>query len=191
MQPGVLRIRRPWLAFVVGFPGAIGTVALVAALSRDGMADGALPLAVASLGLAVVLLVLGALSRVWLFPDRVAVRFFGVRTTKVRFADLTTATFGMVFPSISFALTLTDRGGQRATIHANWWDYEPAMMDAVCRALIHHDVAVDRMTASVIARVLRGISNIQYQIEVPANQYNIRCGKDLKSKRNPRRFVFD
>jgi hypothetical protein len=149
-----LRIRPSWLAFVVGIPGLIGAVALAAALPRGGVADGAFPLAIAMIALALGLLILGAASRLWMFPDGLAVRFFGLRKASVQFGDITSATFGMVFPSISFALRLTQRSGRTATIHANWWDDEAAVMVPLCRALLDRDVPVDQMAATIIGRVL-------------------------------------
>jgi hypothetical protein len=112
------------LAFVAGFPGAIGGLALAAAMSRAGLSDGAFALGVGLLLLAGCLLVLGLRSVLVVGPDRVTARFFGLRGTSVRFDRLTSATFGMTFPSISYGIALIDRVGRKAIVHANWWQDE-------------------------------------------------------------------
>src|SRR5947209_15128702 len=56
------RLQPAALAFVVGFPGLVGAVALLAALSRSGVDDGAFPMAVALLAVAGVFLALGLRS---------------------------------------------------------------------------------------------------------------------------------
>jgi hypothetical protein len=150
----VVRIRTPAFLFVAGFPGGIGAVSLAAALSRGGTSDGAFPLAVAGLVSAAVLLVLGLRSRLSVRADGVTVRFYGLRGTTVRFSDLRSATFGMAFPSISFAITLTDHHGRKALLHANWWNDEANVLSVVCRALVEQDVAMDRSAARIVSRVL-------------------------------------
>lgn len=161
--PRSLRLHRAALAFVVGFPGAIGTIALVAAMSRSGTSDNAFPLAIGALGLATILLALGVRSALRVAPDDVTVRFFGRKSTTVRFGDVTSATFGMAFPSLSYAITLADRHGRKALIHANWWQDEAVVMTPVCRALIKYDVPMDRATARVVSRVL-GVKRPRAQI---------------------------
>jgi hypothetical protein len=143
------------LAFVVGFPGVLGLVAMWVALSRQGVNDGAFPLAVGSLALAGLLLVLGALSSLSVGPGRLTVRFFGLRATSVRFDELAEATFGMAWPSISFAITLRDRHGRTAVVHANRWRDEAIVMRRVCQALYERDVAMDRSTARIVAATIR------------------------------------
>lgn len=143
------------VGFVAGFPGVIGAVGLLAAFSRSGVHDGAFPLAVGLLVVAGILLVLGIRSLLWVEDDRVTVRFFGLRSTSVLFRELQSATFGMAFPSISYAITLTDEGGRKALIHANWWRGEAPAVTAVCRALVEHDVPMDHSTTRLVSRVLR------------------------------------
>jgi hypothetical protein len=150
-----IRIHPLALAFVVGFPGAIGAIALLAAMPRSGQDDGAFPLGVGLLALAAVLLILGVRSAVWVGPDALSVRFFGLRFTTVRFDEITSATFGMAFPSISFAIVLTDRRGRKALVHANWWRDETTVVTAVCRALVRYDMPMDRSTARIVSQVLR------------------------------------
>jgi hypothetical protein len=151
------------LAFVVGFPSAIGTLALVAALSRAGTSDNAFPLAMAAFALAAVLLILGARSALCVGPHDVTVRFFGLRSTAIRFHEVTAATFGMAFPSLSYAITLTDRRGRKVLVHANWWRDETVVLPLVCRALVDNDVPMDRSTARIVARVL-GVKRPRAQI---------------------------
>jgi hypothetical protein len=148
------RIHPAALAFVAGFPAAIGGLALLAASTRSLPDDGALPLGVGLLTLSGIVLVLGLGSSLRVFPDRVSVRFFGVRSTTVRFADLSSATLGMTVPTISFAITLRDRSGRKAVVHANWWREERSIMAPICRAILELDVPVDRSTARVVASVL-------------------------------------
>jgi hypothetical protein len=143
------------LAFVAGFPGAIGGLALAAAISRAGLSDGAFALGAGLLLLAGCLLVLGLRSVLVVGPDRVTARFFGLRSTSVRFDRLTSATFGMTFPSISYGIALIDRDGRKAIVHANWWQDEAEVMRPILRALVDHDVAMDRTTARVVSQTLR------------------------------------
>jgi hypothetical protein len=154
-DPRPLRIRRAWLAFTVGFPAAVGAVALAAALGRSGTGDGALALAVVLLSVAALLLVLGAASGVWLATTTLTIRFFGFRKTTVRLDELVSATFVMAMPSISYALVLRDRQGRKGLFHANWWDREPDVLVPVCAALLQNDVAMDRQTARVVAQTMR------------------------------------
>lgn len=147
-------IRPTWLAFVVAFPGVIGALALGAALSRGGTNDGAYPLGIGALLGSVVLLALGLKSRLVVTGDQITVRFFGLRGTTVRFADLASATFGMVFPSISFAISLRDNNGKKAIVHANWWRDEATFFPMICSVLVQFDVPMDRGTARVVSQVL-------------------------------------
>jgi hypothetical protein len=151
------------LAFVVGFPSAIGVLALAASVSRSGTSDGAFPIAVSALALAAVLLVLGARSAILVGTADMTVRFFGLRRTTVRFQDLREATFGMVLPSLSYAIRVVDRNGRQVLVHANWWQDERAVLTPVCRALIDHNVPMDHATARVVSRVL-GVKRPRAQI---------------------------
>lgn len=147
-------ISRPAIAFVAGFPGVIGALALVAAFSRSGTRDGAFALGVALLGVAAVLLVLGLASTVSIASDEFTVRFFGIRRTTVRLSEIESATFRMAFPSISYALVLTGVGGRKALFHANWWRNEGPILGAIGRALLDRDVSMDRSTARIVSRAL-------------------------------------
>jgi hypothetical protein len=150
-----LHIHPAALAFVVGFPGFIGAVALIAALSRSLPDDGALPMGVGFLGLAAVLLVLGVRSVLSVRQDRLTVRFFGLRSTTIQFTELRSATFVMTFPSISFAIALADRTGRKAVVHANWWQDEASAVAPICRALVKWDVPMDRSTARIVSKILK------------------------------------
>jgi hypothetical protein len=143
------------LAFVVGFPGLIGAAMVWAAFSRSGVNDGAFAPGVVLLTIAGVLLILGLLSVISVGRDDLTVRFFGLRATNVRFQDLTSATVTMTFPSISFAMALTDRSGRRAVVHANWWREEASIVLPVCRALVEFDVPMDRSIARVVSKLLK------------------------------------
>ena len=101
------------------------------------------------------LFVLGLRSFLVVSPEGVTVRFFGIRTTAVRFDQLTSATFGMAFPSISHAITLRDADGRKALVHSNWWNGEREAVRPICRAILDLEVPVDRSTARTIAMVLR------------------------------------
>ena len=142
------------LAFVAGFPGAIGGLALAAAMSRTGVTDGAFPLGAGLLLLAGFLLALGIRSVLDVGPDSVMARFFGLRGTTVAFNRLASATFGMTFPSISFGIALVDRDGRKVIEHANWWRDEAEVMRPIFRALVDHDIAMDRTTARVVSKTL-------------------------------------
>jgi hypothetical protein len=85
----------------------------------------------------------------------VTVRFFGLRGTTVRFDELLAATFSMTFPTISFAITLRDRTGRKAVVHANWWRDEGMATVPILSALVEHEVAMDRTTARIVSQVLR------------------------------------
>jgi hypothetical protein len=150
----ITRIRPEAMAFVVGFPGAIGAIALVAAASRAGVSDGAFPLGAGLLAGAAALLLLGLRSFIRVGPTDMTVRFFGVRANTVKFDRLASATFGMSFPSISYGIALMDHEGRRVIVHANWWRNEPDVVRPVMRALVDHDVAMDRTTARLVARTL-------------------------------------
>jgi hypothetical protein len=139
---------------VIGFPGVIGLVALLAAVSRSGVDDGAFPMAVAFLAATGVLLTTGLRSAVSVGQQGVTVRFFGVRSTTIRFEELSSATFGMTFPSISYGIRLTDRSGRKVLVHANWWQNEASVVLPVCRALIASDVPMDRSTARIVSKLL-------------------------------------
>jgi hypothetical protein len=144
------------LAFVAGFPGLIGVTALGVSVTRSIPEDGARPLGIITLVVAGALLALGLGSRLVVTPEFVSVRFFGLRSTTVRFADLVSATFSMAFPSISFAITLRDRFGRRAIIHANWWHHEGQATVPILRAIAARRVPVDRSTARIVGQVLSG-----------------------------------
>ena len=140
---------------MVGFPGLIGATMVAAAFSRSGVADGAFVPGVVLLAVGGVLLILGLRSVIFVGHDELTVRFFGARATTVRFQDLTSASITMTFPSISFAMALTDRAGRKALVHANWWRDEPSVVLPLCRALIEFDVPMDRSIARVVSKLLR------------------------------------
>lgn len=152
-----LRVRlHPYaIAFVAGFPGLLGVTALGAAMSRGGTNDGAFPLGAVLLGAAATLLALGLGSYLAVDEQGVTVRFYGARSTRVRFDELVAATFGMSFPSISFNVALKDRRGSTARVHANWWSRERDIMAIVLRELLDRDVSMDRQTAALVARTLK------------------------------------
>jgi len=104
---------------------------------------------------ALALLVLGLRSFLTLDGNQLTVRFYGIRSTTVRLDELDSATFAMLFPSLSYVMTLADRNGRKARIHANWWRDEATFMPPICRSLVEHDVAMDRMTARIVSRVLK------------------------------------
>jgi hypothetical protein len=149
-----LRIHPAALAFVTGFPGVIGLLAVAVSLGRSVPDDGARPFGIGLLLVAALLLVLGARSRLVVTPDAVTVRFFGLRSTTVRFAEMATATFSMTFPSISYAITFADSRGKQAIVHANWWRREGTAMVAIFRSIVGRQVAFDRTTARIVAQVL-------------------------------------
>ena len=103
---------------------------------------------------AIVLLVTGLRSEARVTSDALSVRFFGLRTTAIRFDDLRSMTFAMTFPSISLALILEGRSGRRIRIHANWWQDEGAIVRPVCRQVLERDVALGRSAARVVSEVL-------------------------------------
>jgi hypothetical protein len=147
------------IAFVVGFPGVIGILALITAFSRIDQvgleSDGAYGLGVVVTGVALLLLVLGLRSFMRVDGENVTIRFFGIRSTTLRLAELVSATFGMPLPSISFTIRLTDRSGRHVLVHANWWRDEAAVVRPVLQALVDHDVPMDRSTARIVSEVLR------------------------------------
>jgi hypothetical protein len=149
------RIRPWWLAGVAGFPAVVGGVMVFFALERGAPDSPPVFVGGAILLGALALLVLGLRSFLTLDGDQLTVRFYGIRSTTVRLDDLESATFAMLFPSISYVITLADRNGRKARIHANWWDAESAFMPPICRSLVEHDVALDRMTARIVSQVLK------------------------------------
>jgi hypothetical protein len=148
------RVRHGAVTLLALMPGALGAIALAAALGRSGPSDGAFPLAIAALLISASLLALGRWSRLSADRELLSVRFFGLRSTTMRFDAAVAATFGMTFPSISFGVTLKDRLGRRVVVHANWWRDEEVVIAFVCRRLLEHDVALDRATANIVARTL-------------------------------------
>ena len=150
-----VRLHGGAIAFVAGFPGLVGVVSLWSAMSDPGDGGGAWTLAAGTLSTATLLLILGLASFLALDEAGVTVRFFGFRSTRVRFDELVAATFGMAFPSISFSLALNDSRGRTARIHANWWRRELDIVPAVLRELLSRDVAMDRQTAALVALTLK------------------------------------
>ena len=142
------------IALVAGFPGIVGAALVLAAFSRSGTSDGAFLPGVVILGVAAILLVLGLRSVALVEGDRLTVRFYGLRSTTVRLDELTSATFGMAAPSISYAITLKDRLGRKVLVHANWWRREGPIVRPVLQALLDHDVPMDRSTARIVQMVL-------------------------------------
>jgi hypothetical protein len=148
-------IRPWWLAGVAGFPAVVGGLMVFLAIER-GVPDSPAVLVGTLLFLgALALLVLGLRSFLTLDRNQLTVRFYGIRSTTVRLDELDSATFAMLFPSISYVMTLADRNGRKARIHANWWRDEATFMPPICRSLVEHDVAMDRMTARIVSRVLK------------------------------------
>ena len=90
------------------------------------------------------LFVLGVRSVIVIRRHDVTVRFFGLRSTTLQFNQLDSATFAMSFPSISYGLALVDSQGRKVTVHANWWQGEVETIQRICRALLQHDVPMDR-----------------------------------------------
>jgi hypothetical protein len=154
-NPVTTRVRALAQAFVAGFPALVGAPMVLFAIGGRYPDATALYVGATLLLGAVALLILGLRSRLTFDDDSLSVRFYGIRATTVRIDEVETATFAMLFPSISYAITLTDRHGRRARIHANWWRDEARIMPPICRRLVARDVAMDRMTARVVSQVLR------------------------------------
>ena len=150
-----LRVHRSWLAFVVGFPALTGGLIVWSGLIHEGADPTVLPIGLVLLAGSAALLVLGIRSYVRLEDGRLTSRFFGIRSTTVRLDQLVGATFAMLFPSISYVITLEDREGRKARIHANWWSKEQTLMTPLARALVEGDVAMDRTTARIVSKILR------------------------------------
>jgi hypothetical protein len=150
-----LRIHRSWLAFVVGFPATTGALILWSGLSHEGADPTVVPIGLVLLAGSAALLVLGVRSYVRLEEGRLTSRFFGIRSTTVRLDQLVGATFAMLFPSISYVITIEDREGRKARVHANWWSNEQTLMNPLARALVEGDVAMDRTTARIVSKILR------------------------------------
>lgn len=145
----------PWaLAFVVGFPGVIGILGLATSLARPVLTEALVFVGVLPTVTALLLLVLGLRSEACVDSECVSVRFFGIRTTTVRFDELRSATFGMPFPSISFTLVLRDEAGHKVRIHANWWLGEGEIVRPVLRRALELDVPMDRTAARIASEVL-------------------------------------
>ena len=153
--PITTRIRPWWQAGVAGFPAVVGGLMVFFALERGAPDSPAVIVGSVILLGALALLVLGLRSFLTLDGERLTVRFYGIRSTTVRLDELHSATFAMLLPSISYVITLADRTGRKARIHANWWRDEAAIMPPVCRSLVEHDVAMDRMTTRIVSHVLR------------------------------------
>jgi hypothetical protein len=149
------RIRQWWLTGVAGFPAVVGGLMVFFALERGVPDSSAVVVGTVLLLGAFALLVLGLRSFLTLDGNQLTVRFYGIRSTTVRLDELDSATFAMLFPSISYVITLADRNGRKARIHANWWRDESTFMPPICRSLVEHDVALDRMTARIVSRVLK------------------------------------
>lgn len=144
------------LAFVAGFPAFLGgCIAIARWIEPTTATPGEPPVGQVLLALAAVLLLLGLRSFLRVEDEAITVRFYGLRSTTLRLDELAAATFVMAFPSISYAISLTDQRGRKALVHANWWRDESIAMLAVSRALVQHDVPMDRSTARIVARVLR------------------------------------
>lgn len=149
-----LRIHPAALAFVAGVPGLMGATFLAVAALEPLPDDGRPPIGMVLLVVGAFILGLGLASRLVVSPDGVTVKFFGLRSTTVRFDELAAATFSMTFLTISYAITLRDRAGRKARIHANWWRDEGMATVPILRALVEHDVAMDRTTARIVSQVL-------------------------------------
>ena len=149
------RIRPWWLIGVAGFPAVVGGLMVFFALERGVPDASAVVVGTMLLLGAFALLVLGLRSFLTLDGNQLTVRFYGIRSTMVRLDELDSATFAMLFPSISYVITLADRSRRKARIHANWWHDEATFMPPICRSLVEHDVALDRMTARIVSQVLK------------------------------------
>ncbi len=153
--PVRLKIHRSWLAGVVGAPAVVGALILWSGLSHEDADPSVVPIGSALLAGAAALLVLGLRSFVSLDQGRLTSRFFGIQSTTVRLDQLASATFAMLFPSISYVITLEDGQGRKARVHANWWRGEAMLMLPLAQALVAHDVAMDRTTARIVSKILR------------------------------------
>jgi hypothetical protein len=113
VDPVHTRLHPGAIAFVAGFPGVVGAAMLWSAIASDRTTSEGYYVGIVVLVFAALLLVLGLRSFIRIDQDALTVRFYGLRRTTVRLAELESATFLMAFPSISFAFALTDRGGHR------------------------------------------------------------------------------
>jgi hypothetical protein len=149
------RLQRFAIGFVAGFPGLIGLAGILAAFSRTGVDDLAFRFGLVCLVAAAALLILGLRSFITVDDARLAVRFYGIRTTRIRWDEMASATFGMLPPpSISFAITIRPRRGRKAIFHANWWRRESEILARVARQIVDRGVAVDRDTARILGHAL-------------------------------------
>ena len=154
-EPVEARLQPFAIGFVAGFPGLIGLAGVVAAFSRTGVDDAAFSFGVVCLVAGAALLVLGLLSFIAVDETGLAVRFYGLRTSRIRWDEMASATFGVLPPpSISFAIIIRPRHGRKVIFHANWWRREPELLARVARQVIDRAVAVDRSTARIVGHAL-------------------------------------
>ena len=154
-EPVRARLQRFAIGFVAGFPGLVGLAGIVAAFTRAGVDDLAFRFGAVCVVAAATLLILGSRSFIAVDEEGLAVRFYGIRTTRIRWEEMASATFGLLPPpSISFAITIRPRRGRKVIFHANWWRRESEILARVARQIVDRGVAVDHGTARIVGHAL-------------------------------------
>jgi hypothetical protein len=109
------------------------------------------PIVLGLLATSLVLIVLTRGSVLRMDRDAVSVRFLSIHSTTIFWRDLTAATYGMFFPSVSFGIRLREASGRQVAIHAGWWEREEAIFTYVARRLLDLQVPMDEGTALIVA----------------------------------------
>jgi len=99
------------------------------------------------------LFVLAVFSSLTVDEQGLNVRLFSLREGRVSWNRLTTARYGMSFPSLALGITLTEIGGRRARLHFGYWADEDRLLALVAHRLLGAAPEMDAETAQIVALV--------------------------------------
>ena len=81
------------------------------------------------------------------------VRLFSLHEDHVSWNRLTTARYGMSFPSLALGITITEIDGHRARLHFGYWANEDRLLALVAHRLLGAAPEMDVETAHIVALV--------------------------------------
>ena len=171
-----LEVRLARRGYVPGI--GVGLIALAALIAAaDGNPIGLFPAAILGL-FAVLLALLAALSRIFVDSDVLDVRFFGLRATRIPWEAIERVSFGMAFPSVSYAMSIRSKDGRELKVHLNWWRRESELLSVVFDQIQLRHVAIDGDVAAMMRRWHRN----------PTGPQLVHLALAELVRENPRRF---
>jgi hypothetical protein len=147
-EDGEFRLARRGYVPAIGV-GLVALAALIAAMDKSP--NGVAPAVFIGL-FALLLAVLAAGSRVLADASALDVRFFGLRSTRLQWETIERVSFGMAFPSVSYAMTISAADGREAKVHLNWCERESALLGILFDQLEARQIAVDGDVAALMKR---------------------------------------